>query len=173
MRPHGSPKELEVRRIRAMKLLGEARSLSEVAHMVGCYPSAVMRWRNAMRRHGQTGIRAKPIPGRPAKLTSRQRAKLERLLLKGAIPHGYRTDLWTTQRIADLIEHEFGIRYHRDHVGRLLHRLDWSCQKPDRRALERKEARITAWKQEQWPRIKKGLPTWARTSSSLTSRASN
>ena len=173
MRPHGSPEALEARRVCAMRLLKGGRSLSEVARMVGCYPSAVMRWRNTVRRHGKAGIRAKPIPGRPPKLAARQMDKLRRLLLKGAMAHGYRTEIWTTRRIADLIEDEFGICYHRDHVGRLLHRMGWSCQKPERRALERNETRVKGWKQKQWPRIKKGLRTWVPISSSWTNRASN
>ena len=172
MRPFGSAKALEARRRRAMALLAQDRSLTEVARKVGCHASAVMRWRNAARRGGSTALRAKPVPGRPSRLGRRQIDRLVRLLLKGPLAWGYSTDVWTTKRIADLIAEEFGIRYHRDHVGRLLHRLKWSCQKPDRRALERNEERIEQWKREEWPRIKKGLCTWAPTSSSLTNRAS-
>lgn len=172
MRPFGSAKALEARRRRAMALLAQDRSLREVARKVGCHPSAVMRWRNAARRGGPTALRSKPVPGRPPRLRRRQIDRLVRLLLKGPLAHGYSTDVWTTKRIADLIAKEFGVRYHRDHVGRLLHRLKWSCQKPDRRALERNEERIEQWKREEWPRIKKGLCTWAPTSSSLTNRAS-
>ena len=173
MRPFGSPKALEARRRRAMTLLAEDRSLTEVARKVGCHPSAVMRWRDAARRGGPAALRAKPVLGRPARLRGRQIGRLVGLLLKGPLDRGYSTDVWTTQRIADLIAEEFGVRYHRDHVGRLLHRLKWSCQKPDRRALERNEERIERWKREEWPRIKKGLCTWAPTSSSLTNRASS
>ena len=57
--------------------------------------------------------------------------------------HGYRTNLWTTARIAELIR-QFGIQYHRDHVGRLMHSLNWSPQKPERRALERDEKPLCA-----------------------------
>jgi len=67
---------------------------------------------------------------------------LEGLLLQGPLAHGYRTNLWTTARIAELIRREFGVWYHRDHVGRLMHRLQWSPQKPKRRALERDEKNI-------------------------------
>ena len=69
--------------------------------------------------------------------------------------HGYRTNLWTTARIAELIGHEFGVQYHRDQVGRLMHSLNWSPQKPKRRALERNDEAIEHWKQKHWPRIKK------------------
>lgn len=172
MRPKGSPKDLEARRIRAMKLLREGRSLSEVARMVGCHASAVMRWRDAAKRGGVAALRAKPVPGRPPKVTETQLDKLVRILLKGALARGYRTDVWTTQRIAQVIQATFGVLYHRDHVGRLMHRLNWSCQKPERRALERNEDRIQRWKDEEWPRIKKGLRTWAPTSSSSTNPGS-
>lgn len=49
---------------------------------------------------------------------------------------GYRTELWTTQRIADVIATHFGVRHHRDHVGRLMSQLEWSRQRPEYRALE-------------------------------------
>jgi transposase len=49
----------------------------------------------------------------------------------------------------------FGIRYHRDHVCRLLHSLGWSPQKPQRRAEERDEAAIRRWVQKEWPEVKK------------------
>jgi len=54
-----------------------------------------------------------------------------------------------------MIESEFGVSYHPDHIGRLMHDLGWTPQKPERRALERNEEEIERWKQKQWPRIKK------------------
>jgi transposase len=89
-----------------------------------------------------------------------------KLLLKGPMAHGYRTNLWTTARIAELIEREFGVSYHRDHIGRLMHSLKWSHQKPERRALERDEEAIERWKQQGWPRVKKTPNGWAPTSCS-------
>jgi transposase len=172
MRPKGSPKELETRRIRGVALLRKGRSLAEVARIIGCYPSAIMRWRNAAKGRGTAGLRARPTPGRPLKLNMRQRQQLLKILLRGALARGYSTDVWTTKRIAEVIEAEFEVRYHRDHVGRLMHVLNWSCQKPDRRALERREDRIRDWKDKEWPRIKKGLPTWAPTSCLSTNPAS-
>ena len=85
------------------------------------------------------------------------------LLLRGATAHGWRTNLWTTARIAELIRREFAIPYHRDPIGRLLHSLGWSVPKPERRALEREEEAIARGKREDWPRIKKTLRGWAPT----------
>jgi transposase len=98
---------------------------------------------------------ARPAPGRPPKLTARQRARLPRLLGQGAVAWGFATDLWTTGRIATLIRRQFGVSLHRAHVGRVLAALGWSCQKPERRAIERDEAAIAHWKRYRWVAIKK------------------
>jgi len=153
-----------------MRLLDSGRSLNQVAKELACSPSSVMRWRDAREAHGEDGLKPKPVPGRPPKLTDHQKKRLVSLLLKGAIENGYRTELWTTARIAELIERHFGVTYHRDHIGRLMASLHWSCQKPARRALERDDEAIARWKQNDWPRVKKTLRGWVPISCSLTSR---
>jgi len=172
MRPFGSPQQLERRRRKAMRLLDSGRSLNQVGRELGCSPSSVMRWRDAREAEGEDGLRPKPVPGRPPKLTDRQKKRLVSLLLKGAIANGYRTELWTTARIAELIARHFGVTYHRDHIGRLMKSLGWSCQQPARRALERDEEAVARWKRRHWPRIKKTLRGWVPTSPSSTSRDS-
>ena len=155
MRPHGSPAELESRRRRAVRLLQAGDTLSTVARTVGAAVSAVWQWRETFRRKGDKGLAARPAPGRPRKLTSRQRQRLPKLLAVGAQAYGYRNDLWTTRRIAAVIERELGVEYHPAHVSRILADLGWSCQKPERRALERNEAAIEHWKRHRWVEIKK------------------
>lgn len=162
-RPVGSARVLEERRWRALRLLDKGYSLNEVGRVVGCAPSSVMRWREVRRRRGKQGLKVRSSPGRPPKLGPGERRRLMRLLLKGAMAHGYRTELWTTARIAELIERQFGVTYHRDHVGRLMHNLGWSHQKPKRRALERNESTIEQWKRKEWPRVKKTPLGWAPT----------
>lgn len=162
-RPLGSARVLERRRRDALTLLDKGHSINEVGRMIGCAPSSVMRWRNVRRRRGEQGLKVRFSPGRPPKLQASERRRLVKLLLKGAIAQGYSTELWTTARIAEVIEQEFGVTYHRDHVGRLLHSLGWSHQKPERRALERNEGAIEHWKRKGWPRVKKTLHGWAPT----------
>jgi transposase len=132
-----------------------------------------MRWRNARDKGRKDALRVRFSPGRPPKLTPRQRRRLVKLLLQGAIAHGYRTEIWTTARVAALIRKIFNVRYHRDHVGRLLHDLGWTHQKPERRALERNEERIQKRKKGQGSGIKEKPRGWVSTSSSPTSRASS
>ena len=168
-RPKGSADVLEDRRRRALALLKEGLSLNEVGRRIGCNPSSVMRWRDAEYRGGAEALKVRFSPGRPPKLGPRQRDRLVKLLLQGPLAHGYQTNLWTTARIAALIQQKFGVRYHRDHIGRLMDSLGWSHQKPERRAVQRDEAAIERWKQKDWPQIKKTLHGWAPTSSSPTS----
>jgi transposase len=170
VRPKGSAKVLEDRRRRALALLAAGHSLNAAARRLGCAPSSVMRWRDLVRRRGEAGFTVRASPGRPTKLTRRQLQRLVRLLTAGALRSGYRTDLWTTARIAEVIRVQFGVRYHRDHIGRMMHRLGWSHQKPERRAVERDEERIADWKRRTWSRVKKTPRGGVPTSSSRTSR---
>ena len=155
MRPHGSPKVLEERRRRAMSLLDEGLGVREVARQMKCSPASVSRWKSEVRVRGPDGLRAKPAPGRPRLLSTRQRTRLLKLMLKGAAAYGYSTDLWTLPRVAEVIERTFGVRYHPAHVWKILRGEGWSCQKPERRARERDEDTIQKWRQERWPHIKK------------------
>ena len=66
---------------------------------------------------------------------------------------GHPSGLWTTRRIAPLIEREFGVAYHPAHVSRILADCGWSWQKPARRAIERDEAAIAHWKRYRWVEI--------------------
>jgi transposase len=160
-RPKGSADLLEDRRRRALALVDSGYSLNEVGRRIGCGASSVMRWRNARRRGGDKALRVRFSPGRPPRLRPRQLQRLVKLLLEGPMAHGYRTNLWTTARIAQLIDQELGVHYHPNHVGRLMHRLKWSHQKPERRAIERDEKAIAQWKRKSWPRIKKKPLGWA------------
>lgn len=155
MRPSGSPDELERRRIRGLRLLRQGLTPVEVARQLGVDRRSVRRWKAAARRRGEAGVRAKPAPGRPRRLQRADLSRLRRMLLQGAQAAGLPTDLWTCPRVAWLIEQHFGVHYHEDHVGRLLHGLGFSPQKPTRRAIERDEERILNWVQHDWPRVKK------------------
>lgn len=173
MRPRGSADLLEDRRRRALALVDEGLSLNEVGRRIGCSASSVKRWRDARRRGGPKALRVRFSPGRPPKLTAEQGRQLVAVLLEGATASGYPTQLWTTPRVAEVIWKRFRVRYHRDHVGRLLHSLGWSHQKPQKRALERNQAEIQRFLRRDWPAVKKTPSGWVPTSSSSTSRDSS
>ena len=163
MRLKGSAKVLETRRRRALQLLESDASLREVARQIGCHASSVMRWRDRLRMLGEEGLKVGASPGRPPRLSSQQKKRLLSDLLKGPGAFGWRTEVWTTARITQLIEKEFQISYHPDHIGRMMHALGWSHQKPERRALQRNEAAIAEWKAKNWTRVKKTPAGWLPT----------
>ena len=146
---------LEVRRRQAVDLLEQGLGIREVARQVGSSPSSVKRWKEVVKNKGKEALAAKPHPGRPSRLSQKQKGKLLKLLLKGPTAFGYVNQLWTLPRIARLIEDQFGIRYHSAHVWKILHACGWSCQKPEPRAKERDEAQIWDWRKKRWPHIKK------------------
>jgi transposase len=163
MRPKGSAEVLESRRQKAIELLAKRISLREVARRIGCNASSVMRWRNRHVALGEAGLKVRKTPGRPPRLSPPQKQGLLRMLLRGPEAYGWNTQVWTTKRIAQLIRRQYGIRYHPDHIGRVLHQLGWTVQKPERRAVERNEAAIQRWTDTAWERVKKTSRGWAPT----------
>lgn len=156
MRTPGTAAELEVRRRIAGDLLLQGKKVAEVARTVKASWSAVKRWKIAVEQGGLEALAAKPHPGKPPRLSEKQKQKLVTILQKGPLKAGYSTDLWTCSRVAEVIEKHFGVTYHPDHVWRILRSLGWSCQKPEQRARERDEEAIRRWRKKGWPRIKKG-----------------
>jgi transposase len=163
VRPEGSVQQLQARRTRAVALLKRGLSYQVVARMVQSSISSLVRWMQSFRGQGRAGLKPRPTPGRPPQMARQQKQELIGLLKKGARAAGYPTDLWTTRRVAEQIREHWGIDYHPGHVWKILIALGWSCQKPERRALQRDEKRIRQWKQREWPRIKKS-PAAARAS---------
>jgi len=155
MRPIGTAQELERRRRRAVELLNQGHGICQVARIVAASPSSVVRWRDAYKKGGPNALNSKPPPHRPCRLSPKQLQKLYFLLLKGPIAHGYKTQLWTLQRVADLITKHFGVTYHISQVWRILRALRLSCQKPKRRARQQDEQATANWRKKDWPRIKK------------------
>lgn len=152
MRPKGSAAELERRRTRAVELVEQGESPGVVARILGVHVGSISRWRRRARQEG--GLQARRIPGRPPRLSDCQFAALERMLLEGAVAHGWLNDLWTAARVATLIQRQFGIRFHPGHVCRLLgDRLDWSSQRPQRQHPDGNDEAIALWVAEEFPRI--------------------
>jgi transposase len=153
---------LEERRMRAADLFEQDIAPAEIARQVGVSHQIVSDWRAAWRRAGREGLRGAGRAGRLPKLDREQLGVIEGELVKGAEAHGYANDLWTLQRVAEVIERLTGVAYHPAHVWHLLrHELHWSWQRPARRATERNDEAISQWVKKRWPYLKK--PHGART----------
>lgn len=142
MRPIGTAEELQRRRIRAVELVEQGESPDDVAHFLGCGRSSVYTWvKRARESLGR--LAAKPHQGPKPRLDAAQLKSLEDELKKGAKAHGWETELWTAGRVAELIERQFKVTFHPEHVRKILKaRLRWTSQKPEGRARERDEEAI-------------------------------
>lgn len=125
----------------------------DVAIALGVCEETVSRWLARARAGGLGALRTHSRPGRPPRLSSSQMHMVPEFLWHGAEAYGFRGEVWTCARIARVIEEEFGVHYHKDHVGRLLKKLRWTPQVPIRRAIQRDEEAIQRWRDEVWPEL--------------------
>lgn len=143
-----------VRRLQAWKLCQQGWNQRAIAGLLEVNESSVSRWfQQARLAGGAKALRRRKAPGATRRLPRAQWPRLRVLLQHGAEAHGFHGALWTRQRVAALIEREFAICYSPRHVGRLLAAMNWSVQRPLRRARQRKEDKITAWRRERWPAL--------------------
>jgi transposase len=146
---------MEYRRRLAVERVADGYSAQEVADFLGVDPSTVRRWLAAFRARGDAGLVARPVSGRPGKLTSTQEKVALRWLTESPAHHGFETDLWTAARLGQLIREEFGVRLNPRYLGAWLRERGFTPQKPERAPRERDPAAIAAWLESDWPRIKK------------------
>lgn len=146
---------LQRRRLKAATLFDKGLAPAEVARQLGVSCQSASRWRKAWEKDGRSALKRPPKAGRPPRLKPQDLPVLKRALKAGPGEQGFPTELWTTQRVAQVIKTQFGVAYHPDHVGRLLGQIGWSCQRPTTRAIQRNEKAIRRWKQAIWPRLKK------------------
>ena len=113
----------------------------------------VWQWEKRRLAQGPNSWREAKHVGGPRKINEKQRKRLKEILVEGALARGYRTDLWTLKRVAEVIEQEFGEEYTESGVWHVLRDLGYSAQVPLPRALERDEEYIRQWKRVEWPKI--------------------
>jgi transposase len=147
--------EASKRRVRAGRMLQTGKKPAEVAAAVGVARQTVYTWKRILEEGGLDALRQIDRGGRPASLDEEQFEQIRRALLESPTAHGFGTELWTIKRVRLLIERLHGVRFSEVHVWRILGRLGFSSQKPERRALERDEHAILRWRKREWPRLKK------------------
>lgn len=156
MRPVGSPSVLEERRKDAVRRMRAGERPTDVAHDLGVSTTAVHNWKRAASEGGLRALNAVPQHVPQCKLSNQQKQKLKTILRHGALAFGYPTDLWTCTRVADVILREFEISYHPAHLGRILHAMGYSPQKPMSEARERDPKAAAHFRDVTWQSLKKG-----------------
>jgi transposase len=145
----------EWRRLRALDLKRQGWYQREIASALGVAEETVSRWLARAREGGAEALLAQPAPGHPPRLSPAQKRLIPEFLWHGPEAYGFHGAVWTCARISRVIEEEFGVRYHKDHVGRLLKELHWTPQVPIKRALQRDAQAIQYWRDETWPELQR------------------
>ena len=142
-------------RLHAIVLNSEGRTSGEVARILEAPRSKVSLWLMNYQEHGVEGLLEGHRCGRPVELADAQRETLADIIESGPVAYGFDCGVWTSSRIAHVIEDEFGIHYHPGHVRKLLHRMDFSVQRPRRVLVRADPAAQDRWQRYDYPRLKK------------------
>ncbi len=149
-------KALEEIRIRAVKRVEAGESPEVVIKALGLTRPRIYEWIAKYREGGIEALRSSKASGRPPKLAGQDLQKIYRLVV-GKDPRQLKFEfaLWTRGMIRELIRREFDVRLSDVSVGRLLHKLGLSPQRPVRRALQQDQALVVDWMAKDFPTIKK------------------
>ena len=127
----------------------------QVARSLRVSMKSVYQWRRAWRAGGEAALASKGPGGNACKLGQDQLAVLGEALDAGPAAHGWDRDRrWTLARVAALISRRFGVCYTLRGVSCLLHRMGFSPQVPVRRAAERDEDAVAAWRSVTWAKVR-------------------
>jgi len=147
--------EATKKRVKAGRLLIAGKGCAEVALTVGVARQTVYTWKRLLDAGGIDALRGVPERGRPAQLDEHQLASVRSAVLQSPTEHGFATELWTLRRVGAVVERMHGVRFSQTQVWRILGSLGFSPQKPEKRAIERNEDAVRAWKRRTWPSLKK------------------
>jgi putative transposase len=120
------------------------------------------RWRRALAAGGREALASKSAGGAKCRLSPARLAELDAMLEAGPAAQGWDADQCRTlARIAELARERFRARYTLAGTDLLPHRIGCSAQVPARRAAERDEAAIAAWREVTWPVVRERRRNWA------------
>lgn len=152
--PQAAQEEL---RRRAVALVAEGRSQTEVAGVLDVSRQSVSEWVRAHRLGGDQALvagRRGRRPGEKTALAPWQQAQIAKAI-RDKNPDQLRLPgfLWTRALVCELIDRRFGIRVAEKTAGRYLRAWGFSPQKPARRALEQNPELVARWLDERYPEI--------------------
>jgi transposase len=144
----------KIRRM-AVQRVREGEKPSVVIKSFGLSRTCIYPWLRAARTKGACALAARKHPGRKPTLTPQHKARVRRWI-SGKDPRQYGFDfgLWTRKIVAALIQEKLGVTLGVTAIGRLLHELGITPQKPLRRAYERDPIAIEHWTRNEYPRLK-------------------
>ena len=138
-----------------MKALRDGQPPADVATAFGMNIRTVFKWLAKFVDGGQNALLAKPIPGRPPKVSAEEMRWIARAV-KDNTPQQFKFEfgLWTLSLLRELINREFGKSLSLESVRRIMKLLGFSAQKPLYQAWQQDPVLVKKWEEETYPVIK-------------------
>ena len=156
--------QLEERRLAALEYFKDTtikRTQVAIAALLDVTPAAVSYWRKKFNAFGEDALRPTPRTGRKSRLNTTQLEQLRAFLEQSPAEHGFDRLGWTLPMVTLLIKERFKVSYHPDHVGKIMHQLGLSAQRPQVRGVKRDDAVVANWVEEVYPALKKNMASKA------------
>lgn len=136
----------------------DGKKASAIAKDLGVVRGAVYKWLRWYEVQGADGLRVRKSPGAPPRLSSAQKEELTTLIETGPQSAGLTSGMWNGPMVGDIIFERYGVRYHYQHIPRLLHQLGFSVQRPRKRLAHADAEAQAMWIRKRFPAIKKKPP---------------
>lgn len=147
--------DYEALRQRCVELRQAGWKQSAIAQAFGLTQGWVSRTLAKYRLRGPSALQEGKRTGAPARLSAEQLTELVDQLNKGPEFHGFQGAIWTRPRVNEVIKTRFGVSYDPSQVGRLLKKLGWSRQKPQKKARQQDTQAVAYWRQKRLGELKK------------------
>lgn len=148
-------KTLEEMRIRAVRQVQSGVSPEDITRSLGLSHPTIYNWLASYRDGGMQALKAKPVPGRPSRITGPMMKWIyDTIVQKSPLQFRFKFALWTREMIREVIFKKYKLRLGLSSVSRLLKQLGLSCQRPIFKAWQQNEQQVKNWLKKVFPKLK-------------------
>lgn len=148
---------LAVRKRAVKAVVEDGVTVTAVAHAYGTERSTIHRWLARFHREGDGGLDRRAVTGRPRILAALDAAGLKNVVMAPASDYGFETDFWTTRRLLQIVQSEFGVAISKQTMMRRLHEAGLTYQKPEKQYFELSEEERQDWRRRELPKIRRAV----------------
>jgi len=143
------------KRLKTILLYQKGFSPADICEAIDVGRRSIFYWVDRYKNFGIDGLQEREHPGRPKRLEEEQLERLAEILDSGPVAYGFSSGIWTCSRVGHVIQIEFGVSYHEDHVRKILHQLGFSVQRPTKKLAQADTKWKQKWLRHTYPGLKK------------------
>jgi transposase len=153
-----SPGQQETLRKRVMAAVRDGMSTAEAVRVFGVSRGSVRNWKARFGSGGAAGLDS-AVPGRRAGEQTKLSASEAEALVDSIVDYGPDAfdlggKLWTRRKVCALAERLFGVSFTEQGMGKVLRRMGFNFQRPDKRAIEADPEAMREWVEETYPALR-------------------